>query len=272
MGRVVELTAGSNPLANADRKRGSAVTARFQAGAVIAIAVAAFVIHAPAASAQQGGPPPQSRGPSLGPDMMHPQSQSQAYPSAPAEIQQIAGQILDIRQVPIRGVKASNTLVLIGTPQGNKAAVDLGDRLQNLDLRPGQLLEARGRVVEIENRRTILLADAVRYGGLTYDVNRVAFLRRTEPAPAVAGAKPSTAAPAAEAAAAKPADGKPAGAASSASTATPTEAKPAGGANASSAGTTATSTGSAAGAGKADTGGAAAGSTSTGDGAAKPGR
>ena len=253
------------------------MTARFRAGAAIAMAVAAFMIDAPAASAQQGAPPSQqSQGPNLGPDMMPPQSQSQSQsqssPSAPAEIQQIAGQILAIRQVPIRGVRARNTLVLIGTRQGNKAVVDLGDRLQNLDLQPGQLLEARGRIVAIENRRTILLADAVRYDGLTYDVNRVAFLGPTEPAPAVATAKPSAAAPAAESAAAKPADGKPADAASSASTATPTEAKPSGGANAGSAGTAAPSSGSAANAGKADTGTAAAGSTSTGDNAAKPGQ
>lgn len=234
------------------------MTARFHAGAAIAMAVAAFVVEAPAASAQQGATPPQS--------------QSQIRPSAPAEIQQIAGQILAIRQVPIRGVRASNMLVLIGTRQGNKAVIDLGDRLQNLDLRPGGLLEARGRIVEIENRRTILLADAVRYDGLTYDVNRVAFLRRTEPAPAVAAVKPSAAAPGAEAAAAKPAEGKPAGAASSASTATPTEAKPSGGADASNTGTAATSSGSAASAGKADTGSTAAGSTSTDGGAAKPGQ
>jgi hypothetical protein len=164
------------------------MTLKLNAGAALAAAVSAFLVYAPAVSAQeQGGPPPQQPNdqpriehPDIAPPPMRPQGMMgrsaphQMVSSAPAENQQVHGQILDIRQVPVRGVRTQNVFVLIRTPQGNKVVVDLGDHVPG-DLRQNQELAARGNVVEIRRQRAVLLADAYRYGGMTFDANRVAF-------------------------------------------------------------------------------------------------
>jgi hypothetical protein len=140
------------------------MTRNIHAGAALAAALSASLAYAPAASAQQ-----QDAARAIAPR------------GAPSDMQQVQGRILDTRQVPIRGVKAENELVLIETPQGNNVVVDLGDRQPNFPMQQGQLLQARGRVVEISNQRPILLADTFRYAGLTYDVNRVAFFEAERP-------------------------------------------------------------------------------------------
>jgi hypothetical protein len=134
------------------------------AGAATAAAVSALLAYAPAALAQQGG----------GQFGSEP-GQRANYSSAPAEVQQVRGQIQDIRLVPIRGVDARNVLVLLKTQQGDNLVVDLGDRLRGLSLNAGDELAARGEVADLGNRRPILMANSFRYQGKTYDANRVAY-------------------------------------------------------------------------------------------------
>lgn len=132
-------------------------------GAAAAVAVSALLIHASPALAQGAG------------QYGNEPNQRANYSSAPAEIQQVRGQIQDIRLVPIRGVNTRNVLVLLRTQQGNKVVVDLGDRLQGTDLNAGDELSARGDVADLGNRRPILMANSFRHNGSTYDVNRVAY-------------------------------------------------------------------------------------------------
>ena len=131
------------------------MTAKLLKGAATAAILPALFVHAPAASAQQ-----------------------RMQATAPAQVQQVMGEIVGIRRVPIKSANARNVLVLLETPRGNKIVVDLGDRLRNVNLRPGYTLRARGEVVNVGNRKPLLMASSFYYNGHPYDTNRVAFFQR----------------------------------------------------------------------------------------------
>jgi hypothetical protein len=69
--------------------------------------------------------------------------------SAPAQMQQVRGRILDVRMVPVNRARAQNVLVLLETSQGNRVVVDVGDRLRDMNFQRGEELRARGEVVTV---------------------------------------------------------------------------------------------------------------------------
>jgi hypothetical protein len=162
------------------------MTGRILAGTAAAAAVA-MLLQVPTASAQQwrdqqvrqyGGGQAMDRGGYQQRGMMR---------GTPAQYQQVTGEILDIRAIPIHGVDAENVLVLLETERGNRIVVDLGDRLGDVDLRAGDTLGARGEVVNIDGRRPILFASTFRHEGRTHETNRVAYFPGYDDGPGYGG-------------------------------------------------------------------------------------
>ena len=88
------------------------------------------------------------------------------------EYQQVRGKVQDVRRATLRGADAQTYLVLVETDRGNRFVIDAGEGVQGLRLTQDQMLEARGRPVEVAPGRIILMASNIRADGRVYDVNR----------------------------------------------------------------------------------------------------
>ncbi len=90
------------------------------------------------------------------------------------EMRQVRGQVAKTRQVGVRGGQ-KNILALVMTQSGQRILVDLGSTAgTKANIQKGQQIAVRGREVRIGDR-LILLANQVRAGDQTVDVNRPAY-------------------------------------------------------------------------------------------------
>ncbi len=113
-----------------------------------------------------------------------PQSQSrqgqgqggwQQQSRAPSQYTRESGRIVQVRQVRVRGEQTPNHLVVVETSEGRRLVADLGQNVRNMDLRRGSQIQLRGEVVRVGPRHAVLLADAARIGGRTFDLDRPAI-------------------------------------------------------------------------------------------------
>ena len=86
-------------------------------------------------------------------------------------LQQVSGEILRLKRIPIRNTNIQHTAVLLKTNDGKRRVVDLGptQNLRQLDLREGDQVSVRGGIVRIGDSR-IFFARQVRSDGETVNV------------------------------------------------------------------------------------------------------
>ncbi len=103
--------------------------------------------------------------------------QNQTQQGAPSQFRQERGRIVDVRQARVRGLNTPNYLVVIETQPGRRIVADIGQNTRGMNLQQNSNIAVRGEPVRVGNRGALLLADAVRVGDRTFDVDRPAYGR-----------------------------------------------------------------------------------------------
>lgn len=92
-----------------------------------------------------------------------------------SSLQQVAGEVIAMKQVRVPENDRTATLVLIQTDDGERAIVDLGatndPELQQADVGLGERIVARGRLVSRDGR-TFMIAEQLRADGQSFDIAR----------------------------------------------------------------------------------------------------
>ena len=96
---------------------------------------------------------------------------SQRQSSRGRGLQQVSGEILRLKRIPLRNTNIQHTAVLLKTNDGKRRVVDLGptQNLRQLDLQEGDQVSVRGGIVRIGDSR-IFFARQVRSDGETVNV------------------------------------------------------------------------------------------------------
>lgn len=97
---------------------------------------------------------------------------------------EVTGKVLNTKTVGFRGTDQANQVVLLQTKKHNRHLdVDLGpkEQLEKLNIKQGQNLAVRGRVINVGDRQ-VLVADKIKRGDKTLDIDRTAQLKRLKQA------------------------------------------------------------------------------------------
>ncbi len=98
----------------------------------------------------------------------------------PSQYRHERGRLIAIQRVRVRGVNTPNHLLVIETRPGRRVVADIGQNTRGMDLRSRAPVAVRGRVVRVGRDKALLLADAVRVGDRTFDVDRPAYRRTAQ--------------------------------------------------------------------------------------------